>query len=74
MLPNEEVSLLRVNQVDRESLVAGQGISALTNLPLTACITSRATFPKVTIEDVRLEQESLVNDVSHLWQNLPSRN
>jgi hypothetical protein len=70
MLPNEEVALLRVNQSDRESYMAGQGISALTGIPLSVCITSRATFPKITIEDVRLEQECQVGDVSHLWRNM----
>lgn len=69
MLPNEEMSLLRVNQKDRETCMAGQGLSALANLPLTTCITARATFPKVTIEDVRVEEESIVNDVTHLWRN-----
>lgn len=70
MLPNEEVALLRVNQSDRETYMQGEGISALSGIPLSVCVTSRATFPKITIEDVRLEQDSLVGDVSHLWRNM----
>ena len=70
MLPNEEVALLRVNQSDRETYMQGEGIGALAGIPLSVCVTSRATFPKITIEDARLEQDCLVGDVSHLWRNM----
>jgi hypothetical protein len=67
---NEEVALLRVSQQDRETCMASVfDTNSLQALPLTASITSTATFPKMNIEDVRLETEALINDVSHLWRN-----
>lgn len=69
-VPNEEIALLRVSQQDRETCMASDyDVDNLNALPLTAAITSTATFPKMNIEDVRLETEALINDVSHLWRN-----
>ena len=49
---------MRVNQSDRETYMAGQ-TSLLCQGALTTCITSGTTFPKVTVEDLRVEQECL---------------
>ena len=73
MLPNEEVALLRVSQKDRESNVHGLGVDALSGLPLVACVSTRATFPKINIADVRMEQAGLVTNVEHLWRNYSLR-
>ena len=55
MLPNEETALLRT-----------QG-GAICD-PLAATISSRASFPRLIIEDVRIADDSLVSDVELLWR------
>ena len=69
LLPNEEVALLRVSQRDRESSMEGAGEKSLVGIPLVARVTTRATFPKISIADVRLEHIGLVTNVENLWRN-----
>ncbi|CAM9246985.1 unnamed protein product, partial [Ectocarpus fasciculatus] len=38
------------------------------DLPLVATIVSRASFPTVMFEDIRVENESLIADVEQLWR------
>ncbi len=73
MVPNEEIALLRVSQKDRESNAEGSGISALAGLPLATTVTTRATFPKISIADVRVEHVGLVSNIDNLWRNFSLR-
>jgi cilia- and flagella-associated protein 65 len=69
MAPNEEIALARVSAKDRENQFDGQGFLALEGLPLLTQVTTRATFPKINIADVRTKEASLISDVEHLWRN-----
>ena len=69
MIGNEEAALLRVSQLDRETSLNGSGPVSLDGLPLMSFVTTRATFPKISIMDARLENAALVSDVEHLWRN-----
>jgi len=73
MVPNEEIALLRVSQKDRESNAEGVGASSLAGLPLTTHVSTRATFPKISIADVRVEHVGLVSSVDNLWRNFSLR-
>ncbi len=79
MLSNEESALLRISQNDREQsffidsreqkneINAG----AMQEIPLVACITGRASFPTLLVEDIRLDinnTHALVQDVEQLWR------
>lgn len=68
MLSNEEVALLRVSQVERESMTVGQGRSGIEGHSLTAFVTGRASFPTMLFDDIRTEMDSLVSDVDQLWR------
>jgi hypothetical protein len=57
MLPNEETAILR-----------GAPGYSMALLPLASVITSRAAFPRMVIEDVRVADDSMVADVEHLWR------
>ena len=62
MIPNEEAALLRVSQQDRETALSGTGPSSIDGLPLMAFVTTRATFPKISIMDARLESSNTLGE------------
>ena len=79
MLSNEESALLRISQNDREqsfftdSRYQKSEINSETinTIPLVACITGRASFPTLLVEDIRLDisnTHALVQDVEQLWR------
>ena len=61
MLSNEETALLRTH---------GGSSSASQHLPLAASISSRASFPRLIFDDVRIADvaSALVADAEHLWR------
>ena len=79
MLSNEESALLRISQIDREQSFfsdsryqKNQIISnTIHEIPLVACITGRASFPTLLVEDIRLDisnTHAQVQDVEQLWR------
>lgn len=61
-----------INMADTEGITDGESsptnLPTHLNLPLVATIVSRASFPTVMFEDIRVENESLVADVEQLWR------
>lgn len=55
MLPNEETALMRTH-------------GAAVALPLVTSISSRASFPRMIIDDLRVQDDALVGDIEHLWR------
>ena len=55
MLPNEETALLRTHGLAVDE-------------PLGGVITSRASFPRLIVDDVRMADDALVGDVELLWK------
>jgi len=55
MLPNEEAALLRTH-------------GSTVTFPLVSSITSRASFPRLIIDDIRVVDDPLVADTEHLWR------
>ena len=70
MMSNEEVALLRISQENRESSFfnneddfnSNDRISSLSNIPLTATITSRSAYPTIIFDDVRVDGNN-INDI-----------
>ena len=81
MLSNEESALLRISQDDREQSFFNDARNQknqinsenINEIPLVACITGRASFPTLSVEDIRLDitnTHALVQDVEQLCVNL----
>jgi hypothetical protein len=79
MLSNEESALLRISQDDREQSFFNDARNQknqinsenINEIPLVACITGRASFPTLSVEDIRLDitnTHALVQDVEQLWR------
>jgi hypothetical protein len=66
---NEEASLLRVSQQDREgnSVYIGNE-EDMKEMPLQMSITGRATFPTLVFNDIRTKGDMLISNVENLWK------
>ena len=65
IVENEKAALLRVSASNRDNMM--EYAENLAGMPLTTTIQGHATFPTITFEDIRSENESLVSN-RDLWQ------
>ena len=68
-ISNEESALLHGAEMRMQKQMEGaHGLDDIAGLPLTMCVTGRASFPSLKIEDIRTDRDMLVSDVRNLWE------
>ena len=66
---NEESAMLHGAEMRmQKQMEAAHGLDDIAGLPLTMCVTGRASFPTLKIEDIRTDRDMLVSDVRNLWE------
>lgn len=66
---NEQSALLHAAEMRLQKQMEGaEGLDDISGLPLTMCVTGRASFPTLKIEDIRTDVDTLISDVRNLWQ------
>lgn len=79
MMPNEEVALLRISQHNREASyinsddTGGDLMVSLSDVPLTATITSRSAYPTIIFDDIRVDGNMLPISYFILLTNTTTR-